>query len=31
MVNGYELNVGIVVKNIEDKDKVIEILKESEE
>ena len=29
--NGYELNVGIAVKNKEDKDKVVEILKGSEE
>ena len=29
--NGYELNVGIAVKNKEDKDKVIEILRGSEE
>lgn len=29
--NGYELNVAIAVKNIEDKDKVIEILSEREE
>ena len=29
--NGYELNVGITVKNKEDNDKVVEILKGSEE
>lgn len=29
--NGYELNVGIVVKNIEDKGNVDEVLKGSEE
>lgn len=29
--NGYELNVGIAVKDIEDKDKVVEILGKSEE
>lgn len=29
--NGYELNVAITAKNIEDKDRVVEILRESEE
>lgn len=29
--NGYELNIAIAVKNIENKDKVVEILRESEE
>lgn len=29
--NGYELNVAVATKNIEDKDKVVEILRESEE
>ena len=28
--NGYELNVGIAAMNIEDKDKVVEILKVEE-